>query len=379
MKILVISHTYIARINRDKWKVFAHKHPDANITVLVPHQWSGELFTHKAEDLSLDNSSNCSFISLNTVREGNEMIYGYHFFELLRLLKKVNPDIIHVEQGNNAYCYLQTILCTKLARLKSKLCFFTWINWKPRLSWKYKLFWRPVELFNSFFSHGSIAGNNEAKKLLREKYKNLPILVLPQLGVNTNIFTPARSSSPSKTIAFIGRLVEEKGVQDLLLAFSSLREQFPEWQLHIIGSGAYKKKLIDITIKHQLVQQVDFKDPVPHEEVAKLLQGIDILVLPSYDTPEWKEQFGHVLIEAMACKIPVVGSSGGEIPNVLHNGGVVYEQRNVTKLISCLQELMLNETLRKKVGENCYKKVMQEYTHEAIADKTYNFWQQLLT
>lgn len=378
MKILVISHTYIARINRDKWKVFAQRYPKTTITVLFPNQWQGELFAHTVDNLAEENSDNCTFTALNVVRAGNEMLYGYHFFDLFKIIKNLKPDIIHVEQGNNAYCYLQTILCAKLARVQSKFCFFTWINWKPKFSWKYQLFWRPIEWFNSFFSHGSIAGNSEAKNLLKARYKKLPILVLPQLGVNTKIFAPA-TVTKKPTIAFIGRLVEEKGVQDLLFAFSQLHELFPEWKLNIIGSGPYKKTLIDITIKHHLVQSVEFKDPVPHENVAKLMQEIAILVLPSYDTPEWKEQFGHVLIEAMACKVPVVGSSGGEIPNVLHDGGIIYTQRNVQQLVSSLRQLMHDDKLRKKVGEDCYQKVMREYTHEAIAEKTHNFWQQLLT
>lgn len=373
MNILVISHTYIASINRDKWKVLANQHPDISLTVLIPRSWPTHMFHHHAENLEQENLSNCTFIALNTVRPGNELLYGYKFLALLSLLKKINPDVIHVEQGAHAYSYFQAMVCAKLLRLKSKFCFFTWINWEQKHSWKYNLGWKFIEWFTRRHTNGIIAGNHDAAKLLKKNYPTLPIAVLPQLGVNTQIFTPAFKET-NHIIGYIGRLVEEKGIMHLLKAFEQLHPLFPSWQLLIVGSGSHKKTLIDFVATHHLASYVDFFDPVPHEKIATLLKSIGILVLPSYDTPSWKEQFGHVLIEAMACKIPVIGSTGGEIPNVVQNAGLVFDQTNVTQLKNCLEKLMSRDEERKVVGEQGYHKVNQEFTHDSIAKKTYDFW-----
>ena len=374
MNILVISHTYIASINRDKWKVLASLYPEISLTVLVPSTWPTHMFKHQAQNLEQESLSNCTFVTLNTVRAGNELLYGYKFFALLKLLKRIQPDIIHVEQGAHAYSYFQAILCAKLLRLKSKFCFFTWINWEQKQSWKYIFCWKLVEWFTKKHTSGIIAGNHDAEKLLKKNYPTIPITVLPQLGVNTQIFTPAFKET-NHTIGYIGRLVEEKGIIHLLKAFELLHPLFPSWQLLIIGSGPHEKTLIDFVATHHLASYVEFYDPVPHEKIAVLLKTIGILVLPSYDTPSWKEQFGHVLIEAMACKIPVIGSTGGEIPQVIQNAGLVFDQNNIIQLKSCLETLMNNPEMRKTIGENGYHKVNQEFTHDSIAKKTYDFWE----
>jgi glycosyltransferase involved in cell wall biosynthesis len=74
-----------------------------------------------------------------------------------------------------------------------------------------------------------------------------------------------------------------------------------------------------------------------------------------------------VLIEAMACKIPVVGSTGGEIPHVISDAGLVFEQKNEINLCEKLGELMRDGELRKSFGEKGYERVMELYSHEAIA------------
>ena len=63
---------------------------------------------------------------------------------------------------------------------------------------------------------------------------------------------------------------------------------------------------------------------MPLNDVPRHLRALDALVLPSESTPLWKEQFGHVLIEAMACGVPVVGSDSGAIPEVIGEAGLLF-------------------------------------------------------
>ena len=383
MKILVISHTYITPINRDKWKVLAQKYHLLSLKVVFPTQWPTHLFTHTAPTNSTtkENSSNCEFIPLEAFNVGNEVRYGYYPQALIKLLKSFRPDIIHVEQGDNAFSYFQVILFARLLRLKAQFSFFTWINWEPKTSLKYKIFWKWIEKFNLTNSHGAIAGNHDAQKILEKKGFASLITVLPQLGINHTLFKPATKSTPqnlTQYIGYIGRITEEKGVLLLAKAFSMLYKKFPEWNLLFVGTGPFEKQLIDFTIQHKLVNRIEFRDPVPHEKVASVLQLIDILVLPSYDTLLWKEQFGHILIEAMACKIPIIASSGGEIPHVVADTGLIFPQKNEPELIASLYNLMSNEALRKELGEKGYKRSKATYAHDIIAEKTYFFWKQLI-
>ena len=77
-------------------------------------------------------------------------------------------------------------------------------------------------------------------------------------------------------------------------------------------------------------------------------------------------------------KIPVIGSSAGEIPNVIAEAGLIFEQKNVGELKECLRQLMKDPTLRRKHGEEGFKRVMGYYTHDVIASSTYTFWKDIL-
>jgi glycosyltransferase involved in cell wall biosynthesis len=85
-----------------------------------------------------------------------------------------------------------------------------------------------------------------------------------------------------------------------------------------------------------------------------------------------------VLIEAMACGIPVIGSNAGEIPNVIANAGLIFEQKNEVGLLAQLQALMQDDQLRMRLGEKGRKRVECYYSHEAIAKNTHDYWRLLL-
>jgi glycosyltransferase involved in cell wall biosynthesis len=88
---------------------------------------------------------------------------------------------------------------------------------------------------------------------------------------------------------------------------------------------------------------------VAHEVTPRYLGAMDILVLPSETRPNWKEQFGRVVIEAMACGSCVVGSDSGEIPTLIQasGGGRVFPEANPTALADVLQQMIADESQRK--------------------------------
>ncbi|HBS47707.1 TPA: glycosyltransferase family 4 protein [Candidatus Dependentiae bacterium] len=377
MNILVISHTYIASINRDKWKVLAQLYPQINLKVLVPTVWQDVLFKLEADDLDKDNLKNCEFLPLDTFKGGNEVLYGYYPIKFIKLLKSFKPYLIHVEQGDNAFSYFQSILFSKLFCKKTKFTFFTWINWKPKKSWKYKFFWQFVESFNLRNSNGAFVGNEDAKNILKEKYFKKPILVLPQLGVDTNFFVP-KSKEQNKTIGFVGRLVREKGIFDLVDAFSQIIFDHPEWKLKFLGGGNHAEDFKKYIAQKNLENKITICNSVDHFQVKDFIQSVDFLVLPSFDTNLWREQFGHVIIEAMSCKVSVIGSDAGEIPNVIADAGLIFEQRDIKGLAGCLKILIEDKNLREKLAEKGYERVKKFYSHEAIAKRTYEFWCEVL-
>jgi glycosyltransferase involved in cell wall biosynthesis len=106
---------------------------------------------------------------------------------------------------------------------------------------------------------------------------------------------------------------------------------------------------------------------VPSTEVAAYMSGLDVFVLPSRTTGNWKEQFGRVLIESMACQVPVIGSDSGEIPHVIGDAGLVFPEGDALALAAHLQKLADSKALREELAAKGLERVTQHYTQLQIA------------
>jgi glycosyltransferase involved in cell wall biosynthesis len=373
MRVLVVGHTYMARINRDKLYELA-RHDGVEVHLITPKKWNTGMHLLESE---LFEGENIRVIPLRTMLAGNEAFYFYlpsYFFQI----RKIRPDIIHVEQGADAFSYFQTLIARKVFAPKAKCLFFTWVNCEVHNRFPLSFF----ETFNLRHSDYAICGNREAADLLQRKGFEKPIKVLPQLGVDTELFRRkdvsglrTRLGFEHFTIGFVGRLVREKGVLDLVEAASRLKDPF---HLLMVGSGDLKDAILQRASHLGIDKKVRIIDSVSHEQVVDYLNCLNVLVLPSHTTQSWKEQFGHVLIEAMACEVPVIGSSSAEIPNVIGDAGLVFEEGDVDDLRRRLEALMGDEHLRFELARKGRRRVLERYTHRRIAEETLELYKELM-
>ena len=149
-----------------------------------------------------------------------------------------------------------------------------------------------------------------------------------------------------------------------ILADAVARLTFP-FNLLIIGRGPEKKRILRRVDELGMLPKTRFVDAVPHDSVAGYMNCIDVLVLPSVTTRIWKEQFGRVLIEAMASEVPVVGSSSGEIPHVIGPAGMVFDEGDPGHLAARISEVFAGD--RAKLGKAARRRVQQKYTMRKIA------------
>ena len=374
MKILIIGHTYTARVNRGKLYELA-KYGDVKITVITPKIWPGDLLTEKSTGL---NQGNIEILSLRAKYEGRGARYFY-FPNIMISINRIKPDIIHVEEGAGAICYFQALVMKKLFVPKAKTLFFTWMNLRNRSR---KPWTRFIERYNLRNSDYAIVGNEDGKQILLEKGFQKPIKALPQLGINPDIYCKIDTSSLNKrlglnyfVIGFAGRLVKEKGLIILISALSKIQG---EYKLLLIGRGDLKDEIIRLSRELNIIEKIIFIDAVSHEDIPKYLNCMDVLVLPSITIPIWKEQFGHILIEAMACEVPVIGSTCGEIPNVIGNAGLIFKEGDATNLKQKLEILMENKDLRDKLAKKGRERVLEKYTNKKVAEETYLIYHKLL-
>ena len=116
-----------------------------------------------------------------------------------------------------------------------------------------------------------------------------------------------------------------------------------------------------------LRERVQILPAVRSTEVPATMATLDALALPSRTTPSWKEQFGRVLIEAMSCGVPVIGSSSGEIPHVIGGDGLTFPEGDVAALRERIARLVAEPELRTELARRGRERVLTAYTQAAVA------------
>ena len=106
---------------------------------------------------------------------------------------------------------------------------------------------------------------------------------------------------------------------------------------------------------------------------------MDLLVVPSITIPHWKEQFGRMIVEGMACEVPVIGSDSGEIPTTIGKGGLIFKEKNTTDLKEKIETLIKSRKLRTTLAKNARKRVSENFTWKAIAQKQYQVYRELMS
>ncbi|MEA5505778.1 hormogonium polysaccharide biosynthesis glycosyltransferase HpsO [Halotia wernerae UHCC 0503] len=388
MKILVASHTYIVDLNCEKLRALSQLEPGIEVTVVVPKSWKPGGVQNKTIEAQYQDEGTFRIVPVTNFSQNHQGLLTFGT-DLISLLRQFHPQIIQVEQGSRSLAYTQMIALNQLLRLKAKNVFFTWWN----LPYELKLPIALLEKYNLNHSHGIISGNQDGAEVLRQRGYEGAIKVMPQLGVDESLFTPKRQpklatklgiTSNDFVVGFVGRFVQEKGLLTLLKALTTLQAQ--PWKLLLLGRGIIQEELIKIATENNIRERLLIIESVPHHEVTNYINLMSTLVLPSETTYNfktltsvgWKEQFGHVIIEAMACQVPVIGSDSGEIPHVIGNAGLVFPEGDAIALANCLMQLIEKPDFAQSLGEMGYQKAMVKYTNKALAKQQFEFYQELI-
>jgi glycosyltransferase involved in cell wall biosynthesis len=185
---------------------------------------------------------------------------------------------------------------------------------------------------------------------------------------------PAAAATQPFTVGYAGGLVPEKGVDLLIAACAGLPG---DWRLLLAGEGEAQASLAAQAQALGMGERVVFTGRHASDAMPAFYNQLDVLALPSRTLPNWKEQFGRVLIEAMACEAPVVGSDSGEIPQVIGEAGLVFPEGDGTALGAALARLAGDSGLRQRLGAAGRARVLEHYTMGSVAERTVALYRDL--
>jgi glycosyltransferase involved in cell wall biosynthesis len=187
---------------------------------------------------------------------------------------------------------------------------------------------------------------------------------------------PPATPPAHHTVLSAGRLVWEKGHQDVLRAVALLRRERDDVRLVVIGDGPERGRLERYASDLGLEDVAGFPSRIPYDEMPSLYASASALVLASLPTKLWEEQFGMVLVEALAAGTPVVACASGAIPEVLGGAGTLVEAGDWAGLARALADGPLSRPPGTRVEAPAG--LLERYTTEAHATRVRAAYEQVL-
>ncbi len=335
LRVLCISHSAASRVHGRLRYGSLLDRPDLQLDLVMPNRWS-ERGRWLVPDLPHPDEDWVHPLPIRWARMGPATWHLHHYVGLERLMRRLRPDVIHLWQEPWSLVTLQLLL------LRNRLCPQTRLvleidqNLHKRLPAPFEQIRRGVLRQTSHV----LGRSEDAIQVVRACGYDGPASRIGY-GVDRSVFRPSERAAglPTPgglTVGYVGRLIEEKGVSDLIEAVS--RAVAPV-RLAIMGEGPFRASLVAQAAALGVLDRVQILPWGSPEEVAGFMGGLDVLALLTRTTSTVQEQFGRVIIEAQACGTPVIGSASGAIPDVVGDGGWIVPERAPAVVAALLDRL----------------------------------------
>ena len=228
------------------------------------------------------------------------------------------------------------------------------------------------------------AGSLEARRVLIDEYRLDPsrVHVVP-LGVNGDVFTPPEKGRPGVPwderpqglrLLYIGPLIRRKGLYTLIEALPVVARSSIPFRLSMVGRGPEEASLRALAGRLGVADRIDFAGFVAEPELVRWYQNADIFIFPST-----REGFGLVLVEAMACGLPIVVSDVAPMPEVVGGAGVLFAHSDPADLAAGILKVAKDPDLRMRLSREGRRLVEEKYLWRRVARQTLDHYERAIS
>jgi len=301
-------------------------------------------------------------------------------FRIIKYLYKFQPDIVY---SMNPKSGLLGMLAGRITNIPIRMhCVVGLVDFGSKGLKKKILIWS--EKVTYFFSTNLYSNSKELGEYIAKNFsqKNIKTIGNGSInGVDTNFFS--NSASPSEkqkiknelnfkssdfVITFIGRIVKDKGINDLVSAFLKLSSRKDNLKLLIIGSYDDNLNPINKITKDEIEKSINIKRIDFQDDIRNFLEITDLFVLPSY-----REGFPNVLLEAGCYGIPIVASNINGCNEVVEHGvnGLLFEKKDIEGLIESINIFLTNDKFYNSARENMRNLIIDKYSQDRFHNNLY--------
>jgi phosphatidylinositol alpha-1,6-mannosyltransferase len=372
-RLLTIGHSYVVAVNRRLAHEMAVQSSGAwNVTAVAPSRYRGDLGPIAVQPID-GEASRLEPLDVRFNRIPHLMWYA----DLGRVLD-ASWDVVHCWE--EPYVLAGAQVARRTPR-DARLVIASFQNLAKQYPWPFSAFERAtMARADGWIAFGQTVHDTLAA---RRGYAGKPSRVIPP-GVDVIRFRPdddARRrildrlgwAPADRVVGFLGRFVPEKGIALLLEA---LRNATTPWRALFVGGGPMQHAIQRFAAEHP--GRVHIQTGVAHDEVAMWLNAMTLLCAPSQTTPGWREQFGRMLIEAMACGVPVIASDSGEMPSVVGEAGVVLAEQDVTAWTTAIDRLLGDDAVLCEHATHGLERANTRFAWPVVAKQHLDFFEAVL-
>jgi FkbM family methyltransferase len=352
-RLLVVSHPAVLTVNQEVYAELARR--GIEVTIVVPANWRHEYSSGPLTVTALPELEG-RVRPLAVALPGHPQRH-FHLSSPWRVLSQVRPDVVLIE----AEPFSAVAAQWSLAAVSRGLAFGVQCaeNLDRPLPAPVRASRERVLARADF-----VAARSESAAAMAARWGAAGAIAFAPHAVPVWDVVSEAGARRAFTVGYAGRLVPEKGLDDLLAAMRRLDAPV---ELVLAGDGEMRSRLDGQAIPGSRVRVLT---GLRHDQMAGVYAGFDVLAVPSRTTPTWKEQFGRVIVEALWCGVPVVGSDSGEIPWLLAEtgGGLTYPEGDVDALADRLAALRADPAQRDRFGATGRAAVQRLFTVPRAAD-----------